>query len=336
MLESKRKNCLEIFINSINLLKEGLITSRKPSVIIPYRGPEVQEGTTDIFLYLRPETNGVNVEKCIFRVLHNVPLYKEKVSLVYLANLPGEFIVENQVIKKHYAVRTHFAQKGKAGMTEGMRRHFQVFFGIPWEKAKILGAYEALEEFHLTESQLFDLWVPPYDILISCGQIIKRKEDIFIINYDIPALLQKNNADTDIAAMILRFKLDTTRIRTCLEEIRQSLVLDGILDPMKPPARVFHFSKSPFDLIQDAMGHLTDQEGKLMGWQVSSFGRYLAEKGMRDETVENLIRFPIVQFEVKGVGIIEENIHVATADFSYEEAWQKFATSVGQISWEES
>lgn len=303
----------------------------RPTLIVPYQGPDSSGESQDIFLYLRPESNGVDVEKAIFHVFHNVPQYRSTARLVYLANLPGGFLAKHRVVERHYRVREYFARLGKHGMTEGMRRHFQIFYGIAWEEADIVGAYEAMRRLEIGPEELFQIWVEPYDILITCGQIIKRYGELFIINYDIPRLLDQSLEGTDIAAMIFRFQLGIQEIHECLEEVRQSLVLSGVLDPYKPPARVFHFSKSPFDLLLDSEGYLVGEEGRLLGWRASSFGRYLIEHGLNEAEVDDLLDHPIVQFQVSRVGVIEENIHIATVDFTYAEALEKYRTHVGRI-----
>lgn len=306
----------------------------EPTIVIPYLGPDASGRTTDVFLYLRPESNGVEVEHSLFRVVHDVPRYRSAVKLVYLVNLPGSFLQRMNVVRNHYRVREYFARRGKAGLTQGMRNHFRVYFGLDPDKSEILGAYEAMERLGLDEKALFDIWVEPYDILITCGQIIKKYRNSFIINYDIPYLLRQQLKD--IAAMIFRFRLSPEEIHGCLEEMRQSLVLDNVLDPLQPPARVFHYSKSPFDLLQDSEGHLIGAGEQPLGWRSSSFGVFLREHGLSEQEIERVMRNPILEFEVPNVGRIEEHINIATTDFSYEEALNKYRTHVGQILLEES
>ena len=43
---------------------------KKPDILIPYKGPDSSAGkTTDIFIYLRPESNGVISESAIMKVI---------------------------------------------------------------------------------------------------------------------------------------------------------------------------------------------------------------------------------------------------------------------------
>ena len=49
------------------------------------------------------------VESILMGVLRGDPLFRECAELVYLANLPGDFIIENHVIEDHYSVNYRFA-----------------------------------------------------------------------------------------------------------------------------------------------------------------------------------------------------------------------------------
>jgi len=41
-----------------------------------------------------------------------VPDWQEKINLVYLANLPGDFLIKKGVIEQHYQTRIKFARDG--------------------------------------------------------------------------------------------------------------------------------------------------------------------------------------------------------------------------------
>jgi len=226
--------------------------NRTPTIILPYKGACEHPECSDYFLYLRPETNGVRVESTILRVIESHPEFKSHIALEYLANFPGNFILKNHVIEEHYRVRLHFASHGKVGFTQGMINHFEYYYRVKFADAKILGAFEALSELKVSVEELFNLWVPPYDILITCGQIIKRKDDMFIVNYDIPALLHKNNHQTDIAVMILRTNLPNESFYKFLDQVKEALMAAMILDPSKPFICIFHDSKSPLDQLLGA------------------------------------------------------------------------------------
>jgi len=75
---------------------------RLPSVLVPYTGPTAEPGEQDIAVYLRPESNGVRVESTMLKVLRQSLAARDRTRLVYLANLPGDFIVSRGVVRDHY------------------------------------------------------------------------------------------------------------------------------------------------------------------------------------------------------------------------------------------
>jgi hypothetical protein len=94
--------------------------TRMPSVLIPYPGADPSGNTNDIFIYLRPETNGFRVESEILKVIKKSRLYSENVKLVFLANYPGDYIRSKHIIEHHYSYRIKFAGKGKKRFTQKM------------------------------------------------------------------------------------------------------------------------------------------------------------------------------------------------------------------------
>lgn len=303
-----------------------------PTIIVPYKGPCLESGCSDYFLYLRPESNGIKVESTILKVIESNPEFKSRITLAYLANFPGAFILKNHVVEEHYRVRLHFASHGKAGFTPGMISHFEYYFRVKFQEANIVGAFEALSALKLSVEELFNLWVPPYDILITCGQIIKRVNGLFIVNYDIPALLHKNNHKTDIAVMILRTRLDAATFGVFLDKVRDSLTQALVLDPAKPSSRIFHYSKSPFEQLLDAQGYLYGPDLERLSLGACSFGVFMKEHGWTEESLIQILDNPIFRFPLPGKGLeIEENILEATQSFSYQEAMEKLNTAAGQV-----
>ena len=75
---------------------------RNPTVLIPYAGVCTDRSCHDVFVYLRPETNGVEVESTLFRVVKGNQEYRETVKLVYLANIHVSFIQRNRIVEQYY------------------------------------------------------------------------------------------------------------------------------------------------------------------------------------------------------------------------------------------
>jgi len=124
-----------------------------PKIIVPFRsaqGGRCEDFCQDIVVYLRPETNGIQTESVLFRVFKD-PTWHSKVDLVYLANVPGAFLLEKGVVERHYSSRVHFARNGAAAFTPAMQETFSRFFGVPFSTAKVLGAFDALVELGVDE-----------------------------------------------------------------------------------------------------------------------------------------------------------------------------------------
>ena len=159
-----------------------------PTILIPFKPTRRGNLCQDVFLYLRPESNGIQVESRIMRVVYENPEYRDAIELAYLANIPGDFLIDRKVVERHYHVRIFFAHLGARAFTPYMMRSFVSRFGER-EAEKILGSYEALELLGLSPEELFRVWVPSSDFFFLCGQNIKRYKDRYIVNYDIPAIL---------------------------------------------------------------------------------------------------------------------------------------------------
>lgn len=303
---------------------------RQPTVIIPYSGPDPTGNFNDIFLYLRPESNGVLVESTLMKVIRSSFLFRDRVEMVYLANLPGDFIMKNHVIDEHYSINSKFAVGGKSYFTPLMKARFEEHYGKPIEDCDVVGAFEVMDRLNLTEEELFSIWVPNKNILLVNGQSVKKYNNIYIINYNIPALLHKNNYSTDIAVMLLRSSLDNHNLLEMIRKMEEALIQNGIMDKDKPPSRYFHYSKGPFEQILDGMGYLYTPEGSHLPLEHLSFTVYLLKNGFNLKEIEKILRFPIMGFEQNG-SIVEDNIFRRTTNKTFADALKVLVSARWQI-----
>lgn len=306
-------------------------TIRKPTVLIPYGGPCGNRECQDVFVYLRPETNGVKVESILLRVIHSNPHYKDRLKLAYLANIPGGFIVQRKIIEKHYRMHFYFAVKGKAAFTPYMRGRFEEFFNTSFDSAEIIGAFEALKILDMTYDELFNLRVPFEDMLRIHGQTIKRYAGYYIINYDLPALLHKNNNTTDIAVMIFRTNFNYDIFHEVIDEMGKALINEQLLNPGKPLSRIFHYSKGPFDQVRDAIGYLYTPDNKHVSFKQIAFSNYCISRGINMHQIMGALHHPLMRFRENGQGIIESDIFTYTADDTYQAAYNKLLNVVSQV-----
>jgi len=304
---------------------------RKPSILVPYSGPDASGNCKDVFIYLRPESNGVYVESSLLKVIRGKSLYLNNTSLVYLANLPGDFIVNKHIIERHYSVKLYFAAHGKNAFTKDMIKRFEAFFQESFNDAKIIGAFEALRKFDIDYNELFHLWVNPFDMLVVNGQSIKKKDDYYIVNYDIPALLHKNSKNTDIAVMVVRTSLIWDDFHKMVEDMGAALIEAGLMDPLKPASRFFHYSKGPFSEIQDGIGYLYHKDGTSIEPTALSFVQYLMNKGFSIDQVLGMIHNPIMAFRDEDDSVVEESLYDWTVGDDYEAAFEKMKKCVNQF-----
>ncbi len=299
----------------------------KPTVIIPYQGACEDDNCRDIFVYLRPETNGVLVESSLLRVIEVNPLYRDNTQLVYLANIPGGFIKKNRIIEDHYRYKMPFARYGGSIFTEKMRERFEGYFDETWDEEKVIGAYDALEALKLTEEELFEIRVPQEEVLnINC-QVVKKINDLYVVNYDIPALLHKNNSQTDIAVMLFRSMLSRSDFHAMIDEMDESLVECGVISKIGSFRRAFHYSRGPFEQMLDARGHLYTENGAHIPLEQMQFCSFLRTRGILCSEIEKALDNPIMTFRTETGEIVEECIYVYTQDVSYRQAYEILLSS---------
>ena len=275
-------------------------------------------------IYLRPETNGIKVESTMLKVIHDSPRYKKALEIVYLANLPGDFLRENRVVENHYALRIRFATKGKEAFTETMKRRFQEHFGVPFDKANIIGSFQALQDLDMTEEELAHLWVPHSQVTYIHAQHIKRYKDIYIVNYDIPRLLHLCSEETDIFSMDLRCFIPYSEIHKLIDKISLALKQEEILVNPALHSHVFHYSKGPFEQILDGIGYLYADGDRHIPLSELSFLSFLLSQGCSEEKILEVVREPILSFRGADGAVEEDNLFVRTYEDSFTDALKKF------------
>jgi hypothetical protein len=289
----------------------------KPKVLLPYAGPESDPDLLDIFVYLRPETNGVAVESTILKVVRECKREEQGIDLVYLANVPGEHIVQNGIVERHYELRLFFAVHGGKIFTAEMRGQFADYYGEPFDRSRVIGAFDALRRFQWSPEQLFALWVEEDAVTRIAGQVVKRYDGVWIVNYDIPALLHKNTAQTDIAVMVFRTAMGYPRFFELAGRMQNALVREALLKQGMPIARAAHISRSPFEQLLDARDYLFTPDGMNWGLSGSSFAEYLKNAGVSLPEIRGLLDHPICRFDF-GIGDYSvQNLLDLCEGFSY-------------------
>jgi len=290
--------------------------------MIPYPGPCLDREVQDIVLYLRPETNGVRTESCMLKVLREDPAYHNRYGLVYLANLPGDFLGARRIVERRYSLRIRFARQGAAAFTPTMMRLFEARFGVAFDGAPVLGAYEALERLGMSAEELFNVWVDEGDFAKIHLQSIKRVEGLYVVNYDIPALLVRDNQATDVFTMILRSFAPYAEVHLLIDRMCAALEQADILSVRRPPSRIFHYSTSPFMQIADGMGYVYTASGEPVAPESLSFYAYLLQRGVDRGTVHGVLDEPIMCFRTQQ-GVVEKHLFDHTSDCTFAGALER-------------
>lgn len=302
----------------------------EPKVLIPYPGPDASGNVQDIFVYLRPETNGVLVESTLLKVVKECRAAGVEISLIYLANIPGEFILGHHIVERHYAQKFYFAVHGKNAFTPAMKARVESFFDVVWNETNIVGAFEALNLLHKTPEELHSTWVPAGDLLVVDGQSVKRIGDLLVVNYDIPALLAKNNNTTDVAVMLFRCNKGAD-FDDVVSRMHDALVDQEVIGPDVPTGRAFHYSKGPFEQVLDAVDYLYQSGPQPVPLEQLSFVRFAADHGHSLDELMSVVKNPICLIEDESGEMKEENIFTLSADDSYTGAVDRLSRLRGQV-----
>ncbi|MFW5693565.1 MAG: hypothetical protein ACOCYB_00245 [Alkalispirochaeta sp.] len=291
-----------------------------PSILVPYSGADTDPNTLDVFVYLRPETNGVAVESTVMKVIKECQHRSSDFQLVYMANVPGGYIADRRIVERHYSLRLFFAVHGGATFSPDMREQFEEFYGVSFDSEKVIGAFDALRRFRWSPEDLFGLWVDEQAITRIAGQVIKQYQGVWVVNYDIPALLHKNNTATDIAVMAFRTREGYPHFFELAMQMKSALVERGLLRKGMPIARAVHISHSPFEQLLDARDYLLTGEGDPAGMESSSFAAFLMERGFSIRDVAGLVEHPICRFDFGVKAPKEQNLLDLCEGFGYEDA----------------
>jgi hypothetical protein len=237
-----------------------------------------------------------------------------------MANVPGDFIARRRIVERHYSLRLFFAVHGGITFSPDMREQFESFYGVTFDPDKVIGAFDALRRFQWSPDDLFGLWVDEQAVTRIAGQVIKQYQGIWVVNYDIPALLHKNNAATDIAVMAFRTREGYPHFFELAMQMKSALVERGLLRKGMPIARAVHISHSPFEQLLDARDYLLTTEGDPAGMGASSFAGFLMEHGFSLADVEGLVEHPICRFDFGVVAPRDQNLLDLCEGFGYQDA----------------
>ena len=84
-----------------------------------------------------------------------------------------------------------------------MASKFEEHFKIKFNNAQIIGSFDAILKLKLSKQELFNKFVDDKDFLKFYGQTIKKIDDYFIVNYDLPAVLNKYDFTANVFVVLI-------------------------------------------------------------------------------------------------------------------------------------
>ena len=302
-------------------LYTNLENSRKeinPDIIIEF-SPDDTLHLPVVVIYVRPETNIVSYEKSIIKGI--APFG----NVIYMANLNGKLFIKDALILEHYASQYRFAIFGRQEIEKytEMIDAFEKHFNDKFDSAQIIGSFEAILKLEMKQQELFNVFVHEGDFLRLYGQTIKKIKDVYVVNYDIPALIEKYNPKTNVFVIALRFKNDNISFTDINQSISEELKKNNNSPLLKANddkfdelnwvdilKRTYHISNSHVMALFDMKDFVFKSDGSHLKFSETPLGYKVLQTRVTVEMLKSLKEYPIVYVEENGkkklINIIEE------------------------------
>lgn len=256
------------------------------------------EHTAYTVIYVRPESNNVSYEA---EILSGI---RKMAEVIYLANLNGGFIQDRGILLNHYVAQFKFAAAPREGMVAfpEIRERFERHFGLRAAEARIIGSLEAVVEKGFGVEALFELVVPDEDFLNCYGQTFKRVGEYFIVNYDLPAVVERYTRKSNVFCVLVRLR-DASP--TFYHDLNQSIYEAIVSSPNTPVIfgvkmesllwserirRTYHISTNNLMAMFDMADFIFRQDGTNLPVTETPLGLKLLSSGYVDEALLEKIR----------------------------------------------
>lgn len=293
-------------------------SSIRPDIIIDYK-ISFEKFIPVTVIYVRPESNFLAYENAIIKGIH------QYTDIIYMANINGMLFIKNALILEHHSSQYHFAIFGKSEIANypEMINEFESFFKIKFDQADIIGSFEAILRLNITQEELFKTFVDDKNYLKFYGQTIKKINNYYVINYDIPALLEKYTPKIDVFVIVAKFKDSSFSFVELNQSISKEIMSDNRspiidfnqnkfdnLNWMEKVKRTYHFSYNHIMAMFDMVDFVFKRDGSHINFDNTPLGNYLIKNDIDKETLIKIKEFPIVYINKNGtkklVNIIED------------------------------
>jgi hypothetical protein len=289
----------------------------KPDILINYSFDCIDDDTAIAVIYVRPDTNIVSYEKAILKGVQGHG------KVIYMANLNGKLFIKDALILDHYSIQYKFAIYGKSElakypeMIQGFENHFHTSF----EQANIIGSFEALIKLHLEPAKLFSFFVDDTCFLKLYGQTIKKISDCYIINYDLPFLLNKYNDKTNIFVIVLQYNSNEINFQSINDSIFKEFKKDKYapiidedklkkLNSFEQVKRTYHISGNHIKAMYDMIDFVFINESTHISFIDTPLGKKLMNMNITEKQLYSIREQPInylkQQNKLELINILEE------------------------------
>ncbi|HOJ63469.1 MAG TPA: hypothetical protein PLE45_03510 [Spirochaetota bacterium] len=278
----------------------------KPEIIIDYFDRKDLD-LPIIVIYVRPESNEVFYEKALLKGISPFG------DIVYLANLNGKIFLNHALILDHYSTQYSFAIRGKDEIAKypPMVKKFEKYFKVKFNDAKIIGSFDAILNLNIEAEELFNLIVDKKDFLSFYGHTIKKIEDLYIVNSNIPAILNKYTDKTNVFVMAARLRDEKYKIEdincSIFEELKKdnktTLIDEKFLKDIKweeKIKRTYHISRNYIMATFDMIDFIFKPNGERIEFSETPLGRMILDENIMEKSeLTKLKDNPLVYIKTK-------------------------------------
>lgn len=283
----------------------------KPDILIPFDNSKIKDSHLFV-ISVRPETNKIDYESLIMQAV------QKDSEIIYMANFSGDVINRKAMVATHYPCQFKFALKGKERLSQypEIVTEFDKKFSEKFSDAKIYGSFEVVSGLYglkMDKDELFNIIVPEEDFLEIYGQTIKKYNDFYIVNYDMPEIIHKHTQSTNILVMAIRMIHDKSyyEINHTIYENFQKAKNIEILDKEKRKEmtwynqikRTYHMSRNHIQAMFDMHDYIIDNNGNRISFIDTPLGNKLVEervfdKKELDKRMKTLKSDPLVRMKI--------------------------------------
>jgi len=198
---------------------------------------------------------------------------------------------------------------------------FENYFKTSFDSSFIIGSFDALIKLNLNDESLFNYIVEDKDFLKLYGQTIKKINNVFVVNYDMPAIIKRYTPKANVFAIAIKFKDKNTSFleinQSIFDQIKKNnmVIVDEefhkSLEWNERIRRTYHISRNNVMAMFDMVDFIIRNNNDHLRFIETPLGKTLIEEnGISEDFIIRIKEFPIVYIEENGkkrlVNLLEE------------------------------